>query len=135
MPTDPAAGDETQDTGDTGAGTGDTSGSGGSTTNGASHSDGELRQAIRDVLTEMGIGARADDKGGDTSGAGGNPPAPRGAVAQTEAHWEEIVRRELEKVKTAQDVAGLKEQIKQIVEKPPKQYRRVTRALWGGDDE
>lgn len=108
---------------------------------GAGGVDGqELRQAIREVLAEMGVGsggagAGGTDGGDQGAGGGTGTPAAGGRLIDQEAHFEGIVRNVLEDLKTREDVTSLKEEVRKIVERPPRKYRKVTERLWGGGDE
>ena len=57
----------------------------------------------------------------------------------------EEVKRELARLKAAEDrkksqaekdaeIAGLKETVKKLAEKPPKEYRKITHRIWGSDE-
>ncbi len=77
-------------------------------------------------------------------------PAPAPAAKAEDGDGEGVgaeVRKELARLKAAEDrkkradeqageVAALKEQVKKITERPPREYRKVTRMMgWAGDDE
>ncbi len=81
----------------------------------------------------LGGDGGSGDGGGEGDGASG-PPAG-GRLIDQEAWFEQVVRRELDKVRTAEDLGNLKEEVKKIVERPPRQYRRVTQMMWGVDPE
>ncbi len=88
----------------------------------------------------MGVGAGAAGSGGGDGGTdggeGGTDPAAKGGrLIDSERHWEQIVRSELEKVRTKDDVESLKEEVRKIVERPPRKYRKITSKLWGGGDD
>jgi hypothetical protein len=98
----------------------------------------ELRQAIREVLAELGVGAAGaggggeGDEGGD--GAPGDAPAAGGRLIDQEAWWESRVRKELDMLKAKEGIDELKEEVRKIVERPPKKYRRITQFMYGTDD-
>ena len=66
------------------------------------------------------------------------------AEAEPQSVGEEI-KRELARLKQAEDrkkttaekdaeLARLKEQVKKLAEKPPKEYRKITQRIWGPDE-
>ena len=102
---------------------------------------GDLKAAIREVLSEMGVGS-APNGSGDPSGTGdggsGDPSgdAGSGRLHDEELRLENLVRRELERVKVGEEVGSLKEQIKKIVERPPRQFRRIEKLMgWATEDD
>lgn len=103
--------------GEAGGAGGDGAGVGGDGAGGDALTD-RIRAVVREVLAERG-------------GAGG--VAGQGGGAD-EAYWQRVVERELDRVRAAEELAGLKAQVRQIVEKPPRRYRPITTKLWGGEE-
>lgn len=79
--------------------------------------------------SSSGDGQGDGDKGGD----GGPPDA--GSARDREGYWHDIVARELERIRTTEGLAELKDEVRKIVERPPRKFRRVERAMWGARDE
>ena len=118
---------------------GDEGGQGGGDGGGSAFSAEQLA-TIREVVREAlgGLGSGGDPGPGDGTKPGEDKPGgnPGGRLVDQEMFFENYVRRELEKVKSAEKVGSLEEQVKKIMERPPKRYRRITTAMWGrGDDE
>lgn len=126
---------------DKGGGDGGQGGTGGGDGGGGGFNAEQLatiRQVIRETLEGLGDGDAGGDKGGDGGGADGGPGGPPtgGRLIDQELHFEQLVRRELERVKSSEKVGSLEEQVRKIMERPPKRYRKITESMWGrgGDD-
>lgn len=67
----------------------------------------------------------------------------RSSKADESEQVAEQVRTEVGKIKAAEDrqrgrddrLGRLESQIKDIVEKPPREYRRITKIMWGEDED
>lgn len=71
--------------------------------------------------------------GGEGDGGGGAPNAP----ANVETSIAAAVANELGRIRTAEQTAALADEVKELrekVEKAPVKLRRVTRAVWGGEE-
>jgi hypothetical protein len=88
----------------------------------------DLKATIREVLAEM-LPKSGAAKGG-AAGAGDVSAQVAAAVEKVRAGDAQRARDE----QTEQRIAAL-EAKKQTPEKTPKQYRRITTALWGSDDD
>lgn len=94
-----------------------------------------LKAAIASVLPDL------LDKGGksaETDDGKDKPPAEPpggGTLRHQEATVESAVRAEVERITREKAVDERLDAVeKKVVEKPPTKLRRITKALWGGDD-
>lgn len=98
--------------------------------------DERIAGVVRDVLAEAGLltgkkaaGKKAAAKPDD------EPGRPRNARDEEDA-TEDRVRRAVAKIKEEESVKDRIAKVEKAVEKPPKpKPRRLTRALWGSDDD
>lgn len=92
---------------------------------------GRLESAVNEILTLIK----------------GKPAADRTDVDDEDERMALVMRKELAKLKASEDrkaerdaergkIAQLEDTVKKITEKPPREYRKVTRFMgWAGDDE
>lgn len=90
---------------------------------------GKVRQLIDEVKTATGRPPAGDDEGGDGSEEVAQPPEPS-TSREIEAASEDAVRAAVERIAAEKEHAAEHAKIKEL-ERPPQQFSRLTRALWG----
>jgi hypothetical protein len=95
----------------------------------------EIKEVVLGLLRELGLVGAGDQEEpggeGDTAEVTGDPLTPR----QQEDHMERLTRYEVEKILEAKDLKDTVRRLEQVVERPPAEVRRLTKALWGSGKE